>query len=143
MPERAARPTDDELWGSVEHTVREVLLPAIDDEWARATAIQLVGLARYARERPPGAAFEHDAERAKALSALSDNPIVARHWSGSLDPAEVLAAAGAVLADAVGDDGPAGDEVRAVLRPVIVRQLDDDLAITAPLVPYFRGQLDA
>jgi hypothetical protein len=50
---------------------------------------------------------------------------------------------GAILASAVNDDGPDGDEIRRVLRPIVVRQLDDELAVTGPLVPYFRGQIDA
>ena len=36
----------------------------------------------------------------------------------------------------------AADEIRAVLRPVLVRQLDDELAVTAPLVSAFRGVID-
>ncbi len=57
-------------------------------------------------------------------------------------PPTVLGAAAAALAAAVADDGPAGDEVRAVLRPVLVRHLDDELAVTGPLVDAFRGKLD-
>ena len=56
-----------------------------------------------------------------------------------------LAAAGfratAFFADAVTRTDSAGDEVRAVLRPVVSRHLDDDLAVTGMLMPYFRGQL--
>ena len=48
---------------------------------------------------------------------------------------------GRVLADAVGRDDAAADEVRAVLRPVVVRQLDDELAVTGVLMPYFRGAM--
>ena len=43
---------------------------------------------------------------------------------------------------AVDDDGADGDEVRAVLRPIAVRHLDEELAVTGPLVAAFRGQLD-
>jgi hypothetical protein len=32
--------------------------------------------------------------------------------------------------------------VREVLRAVVVRQLDEELEITGPLVAAFRGQLD-
>ncbi len=53
----------------------------------------------------------------------------------------VLGAVGAVLAGAVARDDAAGDEVRAELRPVVSRHLDEDLAVTGMLMPYFRGQL--
>ena len=138
-----AEPTDAQLWRGVEHTVRRVLLPAMEDEWARAAAVQLIGLARYAATRSAGRVEVNAAELAEVLDALASNPLVARHRPASRSPADVFAVAGAVLADAVNDDGPAGDEVRAVLRPMVMRQLDDELAVTGPLVPYFRGQIDA
>ena len=138
-----AEPTDEQLWRSVEHTLRHVLLPVIDDEWARAAAVQLIGLARYGATRPVLRVEANAAALVEVLTALAANPIVARRPLPSASPADVVATAGAVLADAVYDDGPAGDEVRAVLRPIVVRQLDDELAVTGPLVPYFRGQIDA
>ena len=46
-----------------------------------------------------------------------------------------------MLAGAVARDDAAGDEVRAQLRPVVRRHLDEDLAVTGMLMPYFRGQL--
>ena len=137
-----AEPTDDQLWHGVEHTVRDVLLPAIDDEWTRAAAIQRVGLARYAATRPPGRVDANTAELARVLATLSGNPLVARVPRASDSATDVFAAVGAALAAAVDDDGPDGDEIRAVLRPVVTRQLDDELAVTAPLIPYFRGQVD-
>jgi hypothetical protein len=137
-----AEPTDEQLWRSVEHTVRHVLLPLIDDEWARAAAIQLVGLARYAATRPDGRVAANAAELVGVLATLAANPIVAAESRISDAPDDVLTTVGSLLAAAVNDDGPAGDEIRAVLRPVVARQLDDELAVTAPLVPYFRGHVD-
>ena len=137
-----AEPTDQQLWRGVENTVHRVLLPAIDDEWARAAAIQLVGLARYAMIRPGRRIDANATELAVVLTALSANPIVAGIVRATDSPTDVFTAVGAALAAAVVDDGPAGDEVRAVLRPVVARQLDDELAATAPLVPFFRGHLD-
>ena len=134
--------TDEQLWRGVEHTVHRVLLPAIDDEWARAAAIQLVGLARYAVTRATGRADADAAELADVLATLVGNPIVAGVAAASGSTGDVVAAPGAALAAAVYDDGPDGDEIRAVLRPVVVRQLADELAVTASLVPYFRGQID-
>ena len=47
-----------------------------------------------------------------------------------------------MMAAAVGDDGAAGDEIRSALRPVVTRQLDDELAETSAMIPFFRGQID-
>lgn len=140
MADESQRISDADLWRGVEFTVRNVLLPAIDDEWARAAAIQLVGVARYASRRPDDRTAEHAAEVAAVLLSLVQNPLVVQPIDAS--PQAVLAAAGATLAAAVADDGAAGDEVRAVLRPVLLRHLDEEFAITGPLVHAFRGKLD-
>jgi hypothetical protein len=135
-------PPDDQLWRSVEATVRTVLLPAIEEEWARVIAIQLAGMAHLARTRGPDPAPGRAAELAATLDALAANPIVAAHWPPTdRTPAVVFAAVSRVLGDAVGRRDAAGDEVRAEVRSIVSRHLDDDLAVTAPLMPYFRGQL--
>jgi hypothetical protein len=141
LPQRL---TDAELWRSVEETVRRVLLPAIAEgqEWAQAVAVQLAGLARYAAGRPSDTVAARVDELAGTLDALAVNEIVAAVWAGDRSPPAVMAAAGAALAAAVGRDDAAADEVRAVLRAVVVRHLDDELAVTGPLVQAFRGQLD-
>jgi hypothetical protein len=136
--------TDAEILRSVEVTIREQLLPALPDDqpWARAVAVQLVGLVRYATRRGPDATAARVDELADVLSSLATNDLVAAVWHGDRSQTAVMAAAGAALAAAVGRDDGAADEVRAVLRPVAVRQLDDELAATAPLVDAFRGKLD-
>lgn len=134
-------PPDDQLWRSVEATVRTVLLPAIDEEWARVIAIQLAGMAHLARTRAPDPAPARAAELAATLDALAANPIVASHWPpADRTAARVFAAVGAVLADAVSRQDGAGNEVRAEVRSIVNRHLDDDLAVTGALMPYFRGQ---
>lgn len=142
----SARLTDAELWRGVEATVRDVLLPAINDDWARAAAIQLVGVARYAQRRPADTVDAQIAEVAAALRALEGNPLVQQPSSSA--STDVLAAASAALVAAVDADqndpatGAAVDEIRAILRPVLMAQLDDELVVTAPLVNAFRGKLD-
>ena len=138
MPE----PTDAAMWRSVEVTVRDVLLPSIADDWARVIAVQLVGMARYAATRPRTRCPARAAELSAVLDELAGNEIVAAHWPASTGgDGSVLAATGAVLGDAVRRDDAAGDEVRARLRTVVRRQLDDELAVTGMLMPYFRGQV--
>ena len=135
-------PSDPEMWRSVEATVRNVLLPSISDEWARVITVQLIGMARYAATRPSDATSPRIVALAETLDTLSGNPVVAAHWpSQSTEPPAVLAAVSAVLADAVTRDDEAADEVRAVLRSIVSSHLDEDLAVTGMLMPYFRGQL--
>ncbi len=132
---------DRDLWLSVEATVRQVLLPAISDPWAAAAAAQLAGLAAYAADRPPDQRAQRAAELAEVLDRLRGNDLVDAHWSAeALSGDAVLEAVGRVLAAAVTRDDRAGDEVRARLRPVVVRQLDDELAVTGRLVDVFRGK---
>jgi hypothetical protein len=135
-------PSDAAMWRAVEATVRSVLLPSIADEWARVAAVQLVGMARFAATRPADPTPSRVVELGAVLDRLRHNPIVAPHWPvPTASPEAVLGAAGAVLAGAVARDDEAGDEVRAEVRPVVSRHLDDDLAVTGGLMPYFRGQL--
>lgn len=135
---------DAELWRCIDATLTDVVLPAIadGDDWARAATVQLIGLVRYAASRPADASGERFTELAAALGSLSHNPLV--DWDGEPTAASVQGAAGRALATAVErDDDPTADEVRRVLRPIIVRHLDDELAVTAPLVDAFRGKLGA
>ena len=135
-------PADSDMWRSVEATVRDVLLPSVADDWARVIAVQLVGMARYAATRPPDPLPGRVAELRAALDELAGNPIVDGRWpAASEDAADVLSAVSAVLGDAVSRDDAAGDDVRARVRPIVSRHLDEDLAVTGMLMPYFRGQL--
>ena len=141
-PPLSDRLSDDELWRGVEATVRDVLLPALTDDWARAAAVQLVGVIRYARRRPADPLDARVDELRAVLHDLGDNPLVVANPLRAGDAADVFAVVGRILAAAVADDGLHADEVRRVLRPVVVRQLDDELEVTGPLVAAFRGQLD-
>jgi hypothetical protein len=137
-----AEPNENELWRAVEQTVHNVLLPSITDDWPRVAAIQLIGLARYAATRPEDRTPARTAELAHALDGLAGNPIVAENWRGEdRTVAVVMRVAGDVLAAAIDRTDDEADEIRRVLRPIVLRHLDDDLAVTEPMLPYFRGQL--
>jgi hypothetical protein len=139
-----ADPTDAELWRSVDTTVGDVLLPAIPDDqpWARAVAVQLIGLARYAARRPGDRTTDRVDELLSVLDALAANEIIAAAWNGERSVAAVMVATGRALAEAVTRTDDPGAEVRRVLRPVVVRHLDDELGVTSSLVNAFRGRLD-
>ncbi len=137
-----SEPSDAEMWRSVEATVRNVLLPSISDEWARVITVQLAGMARYAASRPSDPTSTRVIELTETLDRLAGNPLVAPYWpSQSTDPSAVYAAVSAVLAAAVSRDDQAGADVRDGLRAIVSRHLDEDLAVTSMLMPYFRGQL--
>jgi hypothetical protein len=136
---------DDELWRCVDATLTEIVLPAIaadddhDDAWARAATVQLIGLVRYAARRPTDATSTRIAELADALTRLGANPLV--DWDGDRGDRSVNGAVGRALAAAVTRTDADADAVRSVLRPIVVAHLDDELAVTAPLVDAFRGRL--
>lgn len=134
----AGRASDDAIWVSISATLRNVVLPALSDPFARAQTIQLIALAEHAHRRGDDPTARRTAELEAVLDALQANPLVSEHWPG--DPA---AAAAAALVAAVGRDDDAANAVRALIRPVLVRHLDEDLASTTQFIEAFRGRLPA
>lgn len=130
--------SDAELWRCVEHTLRQVILPALaeHEEWARASTVQLLGLVRYVQRRPRSPSGRAS-ELAAVLDELTANELVAEHAGGSVE--ERVAA---VLAAAARRDDAAATQVRRRLRPVVIAELDDELAVSGALVDAFRGRLD-
>jgi hypothetical protein len=127
------RPSDDALWASVSATLRDVVLPHLDDEWAVAQTVMLIALAEQARTRGEDPVERQRTELAAALDGLAANPLV--------QPGEPSAAAAAALAAAIGRDDEDADEVRRVLRPLLVAHLDELVASNASLMDAFRGKL--
>lgn len=127
---------------SVSSTLRAVVMPALDggaggaDDAVRTSVVQLISLVEHASRRLPDPGQLRLAELQAALDRLAANDIVAA--SG---PGEPLGVASAALVASVGRSDVAADEVRAVLRTVLVTQLDEELASTMPLIDAFRGRL--
>ena len=132
----AGRPTDDALWASMASTLREVILPALEDEWARAAAIRLIGLATYAGARGDDPTDARVEELRVALDELGDNELVT-----SPRRADVLAACAEALVAAVGCDDDDAVAARTRLRPLLLRHLDEDLAENAMLMGSFIGRV--
>ena len=145
-------PSDRAIHRATAATLRDIVLPAVDDDWARRSVIQLIALAELAGRRDdPHTVGEHRrAELRAALDRLAGNPLVPWPPAGGTAAAgnapdteeTVVDACGRALAAAVADDGPDADAVRAGLRPLLLAHLDDDLAVTASLEGPFRGRLD-
>lgn len=147
-PNAIGRPSDAAMWTSMVATLREVVLPGLDDPHRRQVAIHLMGVAAYARDRGADPNPARASELAAALDGLvrDGNELAQRHWreGAPAEPREVLTATSSVLVaavDAPAVDGPGGDAGRAqaVLRPILARNLTDDLAAEEVMLRAFRG----
>ena len=147
-PNAIGRPSDSAMWTSMVATLREVVLPGLDDPHRRQVAIHLMGVAAYARDRGANPNPARASELAAALDGLvrDGSALAQRHWREGTapDPPDVLAATSAVLVAAV--DAGAGDELgddagraQAALRPILARHLADDLATEDVMLRAFRG----
>ena len=137
------RATDAALWRSVASTLRTVVLPDVQDPFARNAVIQLIGLAHYALGRGDDSSADRVEAIAAALDSLVVNPLVSGYWPvpGSRSSAMVMGVASTVLAEAVGRHDTDSDAIRAALRPLLIADLDEDLVGTAVLLDAFRGRL--
>lgn len=123
------RCSDEAIAACIAPTLR-ALYDADGGDWSRTTIAQLAGLLAYADGRGEDAERARRADLAAALDAAPGAP-----EGGS--PYE-RAASTLVAADG-GDRAavPASD----VVRPLLVAQLDDELAQTIKLLDAFRGRL--
>ncbi len=125
------RVSDDAVQAAVLPTLRAVYA-ADGGAWARATVAQLAGLLQHVATRSPAA--DRTGELAAALARLDSNALVPADG----DPYDRASMA---LADAAGRDDEDARAVRAALRPLLLAELDDELAVTSPLLDAFRGRL--
>lgn len=143
MTASIGRPTDAALWQSVAATLRTVVLPDVQDPFARNAVVQLIGLAHYALGRGGDPSADRVEAIAVAMDSLVANPLVSGCWPvpGSRSAATVMGVASTVLAEAVGRHDANSDAIRAALRPLLIADLDKDLVGTAMLLNAFRGRL--
>jgi len=138
------RPSDTALLASVASTLRDTVLPNVDDSHVRQVVIQLVGLASYAGSRGTDPTPRRLAELAEVLDELAArSPAVVAHWepSAARDPASVLRAATAILTARIEGADPSVAEAAERIRSRLVAHLDADLATEAVLIDAFRGKL--
>ena len=114
-------------------TLRDVVLPPLDDDWATAQTIMLIALAEQARTRRDDPV---ERQRAELASALDGSPPIRWCSRASLPPPQRPRSLAAI-----GRDDEDAEEVRRVLRPLLVAQLDELSATNASLMDAFRGKL--
>ncbi len=139
-------PTDAQLWHCMSETMRNVILPSIEDPHVQLTLIRLIGLAEYA----PSRVADPDGRRIDELVSCVDilaarYPDVQQQLPGEWpvkDEATVLDLCSKILASAVGDTGEQAQSIRSELKSLLVAQLDEDIVDTDPLISFFGGQLD-
>jgi aminoglycoside phosphotransferase (APT) family kinase protein len=119
---------DQALWDSVAVTLRDVIVPALPPGHERDTAVQLGGLAEYARTRPTDQTPVRLAQLSEVLGA---------------EPVELPAAlqqAGALLADAVASPQDWANRAGAAeVRRLMLEFLREDIAAAQPLMMTFAG----
>lgn len=133
-------PDVDTILESCIETLRDVVVPEVDSEWARYSGELLVGSLEYARVLLRG---DRNAGRRQALDAAIETlrPSVQRSgsaaWLEALEDESPFVVASNLLVEAQNDPGPLADEVRAVLHPLLYAQLDADLLNAMPLFAAF------
>jgi len=133
-------PDVDTILGSCIETLRDVVVPEVDSEWARYSGELLIGSLEYARGLlSVDRNAERRAELAEALDRLRPSLLASdrAEWRAPLDDPSPFAVASRLLVLAQNEPGPLADEVREVLHPVLYAQLDSEMSSTMPLFIAF------
>ena len=139
-------PTDDQLWLCMSETMRSVILPRLDDPWARAALIRLIGLAEFAPKRGEDPSEQRTSETIACIDQLASNyPDIAAQlpggWPG-VDQGQVLDLCSQLLAASVGDENEQANAVRIQLKTLLKVHLTEDFTVSSPLITSFAGGLN-
>ena len=136
-------PTPSQLLQSAIRTIEEVLMPELQTQWARSSAMGLVGQLRYAlaREKCDSLAAQ-DAELEGCLEGLLDEFLELRELSSAIEPSgdaswDLRERASRLLIFALDNQAPAAAAVRARLRPLLTAHVLQDLAEAGPMLQAF------
>jgi hypothetical protein len=133
-------PTPSQLLQSAIRTIEEVLMPELQTQWARSSAMGLVGQLRYALARGEGDSLAaQDAELEGCLEALLGEFPELRELSSAIEPSgnaswDLRERVSRLLVFALDNQAPAAAAVRARLRPLLTAQVLQDLAETGPML---------
>lgn len=121
-------------------TLREIVAPLAEDEWARFNASLLVGALEYALigfEKDRGAAHRAAlagkiAELRPVIEASGDNELAV-----ALSEKSPFVAASKMLVWGQNHPGDVATQIRKTLRPELYAQLDEEIAASAPMMGAF------
>ena len=140
------QPTDDQLWLCMSETMRSVILPCVEDPWARTALIRLIGLAEYAPQRGE----DPTTQRLRDLTTCIDQ--LASRYAGiseqlpeqwpSVDQRQLLDLCSSFLVNSVGDTSEQAKAVQKELKALLLSQLNNDLDVSRPLIASFMGELN-
>ena len=139
-------PTDDQLWQCMSETMRSVILPCLEDPFARVAMIRLIGLAEYAPVRGEDPTGRRTSELVACIDGLANRYPGVREqlpedWP-AVEPTLVLDLCSHLLVEGVGDSGEQAESMRTELKTLLLAHLDEDLAATGPLIVSFGGGLN-
>ncbi len=127
------------LRSSIE-TLKTAIVPELTSEWGRYSGHLLSAALEYAiTQLREDRQARHRSELAEALEAL--RPAIANsgdeELAAALDEPSPFEAASRLLVAGQRSPGLPADEVRAGLRPLLLRQLDEEFAAGLPLLMAF------
>jgi hypothetical protein len=133
-------PDAENVLRSCAETLRDIVLPEVESDWARYSASLCVASLEYAIGLLDGGRnATHREELAAALEGLrpvlgGDAPAEMREALSTDSPWE---AASTLLVAAQNEGGELGGRVREALHPVLFGQLDREMAAAMPLFVAF------
>jgi len=132
----AGRPSDSAVLESAAATLRALVSAEGLDAVTRTALVQTIALLELVARRGEDPSARRREQLVAALESIAANPYLAGVMFD--DPYGVAARA---LVQAIGHEDPHAEELRDVVRPVLIDHLDDDLAAAGPLLDAFRGRL--
>jgi hypothetical protein len=133
-------PSVETILRSCIETLESAIAPELESEWGRYSGQLLSASLEYAiTQLREDREARHRSELAEALEALRS--AIARSGNGelvaALDEPSPFEAASRLLVAGQRSPGPLTDEMRAGLRPLLLRQLDEEFAAALPLLLAF------
>ncbi len=136
-------PTPDELLRGAIRTIEDVLVPELRSDWARTSAMGLLGQLRYALARQVSDSLAaQDAELEECLNGLLEEFARLREVAGAAEATgdvswDLRERSGRLLVFALDGESDAAAAVRARLRPLLTSHVARDLGETGPMLQAF------